>query len=96
MSWDNITGDSSILPSSNGGQDEIKLESGKAKKIRLILPNGSEPYSYLEHCLEVETVENGQMVRTFRTIRCHKTTQNPNASSPLYNRQKIPKRIHHA
>ena len=49
MSWDNITGDSSILPSSNGGQDEIKLESGKAKKIRLILPIGSEPYSYLEH-----------------------------------------------
>ena len=96
MSWDNITGDSSILPSSNGGQDEIKLESGKAKKIRLILPNGSEPYSYLEHCLEVETVENGQMVRTFRTIRCPKTTQNPNASCPLCDGQQVRRRVRHA
>ena len=71
MSWSNITGEQSILPNSgNGGQDEIKFESGKAKKVRLLLPNGAEPYSYLEHCLEVETVENGQQVRTFRTIRC--------------------------
>lgn len=96
MSWDNITGDSNILPSSNGGQDEIKFESGKAKKIRLILPNGSEPYSYLEHCLEVETVENGQMVRTFRTIRCPKTSANPNAHCPLCDGQQVRRRVRHA
>lgn len=97
MSWDQITGDSSILPGSgSGGQDEIKLESGKAKKIRLILPPGQEPYSYLEHCLEVESVENGQMVRTFRTIRCPKTTKNPNAPCPLCDGQQVRRRVRHA
>lgn len=97
MSWDQITGDSSILPGSgNGGQDEIKLENGKAKRIRLILPNGQEPYSYLEHCLEVESVENGQMVRTFRTIRCPKTTKNPNAPCPLCDGQQVRRRVRHA
>lgn len=97
MSWDQITGDSSILPGNgNGGQDEIKLESGKAKKIRLILPPGHEPYSYLEHCLEVESVENGQMVRTFRTIRCPKTTKNPNAPCPLCDGQQVRRRVRHA
>lgn len=97
MSWDQITGDSSILPGSgSGGQDEIKLESGKAKKIRLILPAGHEPYSYLEHCLEVETIENGQMVRTFRTIRCPKTTKNPNAPCPLCDGQQVRRRVRHA
>ena len=95
MSWDNITGDSSILPSNNGGQDEIKFESGKAKKVRLLLPNNSEPYSYLEHCLEVETFENGQQVRTFRTIRCPKTSKNPNADCPLCNGQQVRRRVRH-
>lgn len=96
MSWDNITGDSSIIPSSNGGADEIKMESGKTKKVRLLLPDGSEPYSYLEHCLEVETFDNGQMVRTFRTIRCPKTTKNPNAYCPLCDGQQVRRRVRHA
>ena len=96
MSWDNITGDQSILPGNNGGQDEVKLETGKTKKVRLLLPNGAEPYSYLEHCLEVETFENGQMVRTFRTIRCPKTSRNPNAHCPLCDGQQVRRRVRHA
>lgn len=97
MSWDNITGDSNILPSGGvGGQDEIKFESGKVKKVRLLLPNGAEPYSYLEHCLEVETIENGQQTRTFRTIRCPKTSKNPNAECPLCNGQQVRRRVRHA
>lgn len=96
MSWDNITGESSILPSGgNGGADEVKMESGKFKKVRLLLPNGAEPYSYLEHCLEVETVENGQQVRTFRTIRCPKTSKNPNAVCPLCDGQQVRRRVRH-
>lgn len=97
MSWDNITGDANILPSgTGGGQDEIKLESGKSKKVRLILPNGSEPYSYMEHCLEIETVQNGQVQRTFRTIRCPKTSKNPNAPCPLCDGQQVRRRVRHA
>ena len=97
MSWSNITGEQSILPNSgNSGQDEIKLESGKAKRVRLLLPNGAEPYSYLEHCLEVETVENGQQVRTFRTIRCPKTQKDPNAYCPLCDGQQVRRRVRHA
>lgn len=97
MSWDNITGDTSILPSSgNGGQDEIKFEAGKLKKLRLLLPNGAEPYSYLEHCLEVESFENGQQVRTFRTIRCPKTSKNPGAVCPLCDGQQVRRRVRHA
>lgn len=97
MSWDNITGEQSILPSSgSGGQDEIKLENGKAKKVRLLLPNGAEPYSYFEHCLEVETIENGQQVRTFRTVRCAKTQKDPNAYCPLCDGQQVRRRVRHA
>lgn len=96
MSWDNITGDSSILPGNNGGQDEVRLETDKTKKIRLLLPNGAEPYSYLEHCLEVESFEGGQMVRTFRTIRCPKTSKNPNAYCPLCDGQQVRRRVRHA
>lgn len=97
MAWSNITGEQSILPSNGGGsQDEIKLESGKAKRVRLLLPNGAEPYSYLEHCLEIETIENGQQVRTFRTIRCPKTNHNPNAFCPLCDGQQVRRRVRHA
>lgn len=96
MSWDNITGDQSILPNGNGGQDEIKLESGKSKKIRLILPNGAEPYSYMEHCLEIETLQNGQVQRIFRTIRCPKTSKNPSAPCPLCDGQQVRRRVRHA
>lgn len=97
MSWDNITGDSNILPSgSNGGADEIRFESGVAKKLRLLMPADGQPYSYLEHCLEVEKFENGQMTRTFRTIRCPKTTTNPNAACPLCDGQQVRRRVRHA
>lgn len=95
MSWSNITGDQSILPGTSGAQDEVKLESGKTKKVRLLLPDGAEPYSYLEHCLEVETIENGQTVRAFRTIRCPKTTKNPNAHCPLCDGQQVRRRVRH-
>lgn len=95
MGWDNITGDSSILPSGGGSIDEIKFESGVAKRLRLLMPTDGQPYSYLEHCLEVEKFENGQMVRTFRTIRCPKTSMNPNASCPLCDGQKVRRRVRH-
>lgn len=96
MSWDNITGDQRILPTSVGGsQDEVRFESGKAKRLRLIIPPGDEPYSYLEHCIEVETVENGQQVRAFRTARCPKTSDNPNAPCPLCDGQQVRRRTRH-
>jgi hypothetical protein len=95
MSWDNITGESRILPGGTGG-NEIILESGKPKKVRLILRGDEQPYSYLEHCLEVEKVENGQLVRTFRTIRCPQTTKNPNAKCPLCDGQQVRRRTRHA
>lgn len=95
MAWDMITGDSSILPSNGGGIDEIKFESNVAKKVRLLMPVDGQPYSYLEHCLEIEKFENGQMVRTFRTIRCPKTTLTPNAHCPLCDGQKVRRRVRH-
>lgn len=95
MSWDAITGDASILPSGGGSADEIKFESGVAKRLRLLIPADGQPYSYLEHCLEIEKFENGQMVRTFRTIRCPKTTMNPNAPCPLCDGQKVRRRVRH-
>lgn len=95
MGWDNITGDSSILPSGGGSADEVRFESGVAKKIRLLMPENGQPYSYLEHCIEVEKFENGQVVRTFRTVRCPKTTANPNANCPLCDGQKARRRVRH-
>lgn len=94
MSWDNITGESRIIPGGNGG-NEVILESGKPKKIRLVLRDGEQPYSYLEHCLEVEKIEGGQVVRTFRTIRCPQTTKNPNAYCPLCEGQQVRRRTRH-
>lgn len=95
MSWSNITGEQNILPSGSGVQDEVKFESGQAVKVMLVLPNGAEPYSYLEHCVEVETVENGQQVRTFRSVRCPKTSKSPNAPCPLCDGQKARRRLRH-
>lgn len=97
MSWDNITGDAKILPSSgSGNMNEVRFESGKPKKIRILLREGEQPYSYLEHTLEVERFENGQTVRIFRTIRCAKTANNPNAFCPLCEGQQLKRRARNA
>ena len=95
MGWDNITGDAKIIPSS-GNMNEVRFESGKPKKIRILLRENEQPYSYLEHTLEVEKIENGQTVRTFRTIRCAKTTNNPNAYCPLCDGQQLKRRARNA
>lgn len=96
MGWDNITGDAKILPTTGGNVNEIRFESGKPKKVRLLLAEGEQPYSYLEHVLEVEKVENGQTVRVFRTIRCAKTANNPNAYCPLCDGQQLRRRARNA
>jgi hypothetical protein len=95
MGWDNITGDAKILPST-GNMNEVRFESGKPKKIRLLLREGEQPYSYLEHTLEVEKVEGGQTTRVFRTIRCAKTASNPNAYCPLCEGQQLKRRARNA
>lgn len=95
MGWDNITGDAKILPSA-GNINEVRFESGKPKKIRLLLREGEQPYSYLEHTLEVEKTEGGQVTRVFRTIRCTKTTNNPNAYCPLCDGQQLRRRARNA
>lgn len=95
MGWDNITGDAKILPST-GNMNEVRFESGKPKKIRLLLREGEQPYSYLEHTLEVENVEGGQTTRVFRTIRCAKTASNPNAYCPLCEGQQLKRRARNA
>lgn len=95
MGWDNITGDAKILPST-GNMNEVRFESGKPKKVRILLREGEQPYSYLEHALEIERIENGQTVRIFRTIRCAKTTNNPNAYCPLCDGQQLKRRARNA
>lgn len=95
MGWDNITGDAKILPSV-GNMNEVRFESGKPKKIRLLLREGEQPYSYLEHALEVEKVEGGQTTRVFRTIRCAKTANNPGAYCPLCEGQQLKRRARNA
>ena len=95
MGWDNITGDAKILPST-GNMNEVRFESGKPKKIRLLLREGEQPYSYLEHTLEVEKVEGGQTTRMFRTIRCAKTANNPSAYCPLCEGQQLKRRARNA
>lgn len=95
MSWDNITGDAKIIPT-GGNMNEIRFESGKPKKIRILLREGEQPYSYLEHTVEAERIENGQVTRVFRTIRCAKTTKNPNAYCPLCDGQQLKRRARNA
>jgi hypothetical protein len=95
MSWDNVTGDSKILPSGGGSANEIKLESGKPKRIRLLDPT-KEPYSFLEHTVEVSRVENGQTITLFRTIRCPKTSKNPNAPCKICDGQQLKRRARNA
>lgn len=98
MSWDNITGDAKILPGGgNGGVDEIKFESGKPVRVRLILRDGEQPYSYLEHAIEAETIgQDGKPTRVFRTIRCPKTSSNPNAYCPICEGQRFRRRVRNA
>jgi len=93
MGWDNVTGDAKIVPSAGGNSNEIKLENGKARRVRIL---DNEPYSYLEHTLEIDGLENGQPTKTFRTIRCPKTSDNPNAHCPLCDGQVLKRRIRHA
>lgn len=94
MSWDNITGNASILPSVSGG-NEVILEENKPKRIRLI-NDGSQPYSFFQHSLEAEVMENGQLVKTFRTVNCAKTAKNPLAPCKLCDGQKAKRRVRHA
>lgn len=96
MGWDSITGDKKILPSSGGNSNEVKLESGKFKKVKLMLRPGEEPYSYLEHPIENEVIENGQSTRIFRTVRCAKTSKNPNAPCKICDGQRFPRRPRNA
>lgn len=92
MGWDNITGDAKILPSA-GGINEIRFEDGKPKKLRILLRDGEQPYSYLEHILENDTIEGGKTVHNFRTVRCAKTTANPTAYCPLCDGQRSRRRM---
>lgn len=97
MSWDNITGDAKILPGSSGNADEVKFESGKPVRVKLLLREGEQPYSYLEHAIECEGVgPDGKTVRQFRTIRCPKTASNPNANCPICNGQRFRRRVRNA
>lgn len=97
MSWDCITGDQRIVPTGTSGADEIRFESGKTIKVRLLLRDGEQPYSYLEHAIEVEKVgPDGKTEKLFRTIRCPKTASNPNAPCPICDGQRYRRRIRNA
>lgn len=98
MSWDNITGDAKILPGGSGGNvDEIKFESGKPVRVKLILRDGEQPYSYLEHAIEAESIgQDGKPTRIFRTIRCPKTAKDPNAYCPICEGQRFRRRVRNA
>lgn len=97
MSWDNITGDAKILPGSGGSVDEIKLEPGKPVRVKILLRDGEQPYSYLEHAIEAETIgQDGKPTRTFRTIRCPKTAKDPNAYCPICEGQRFRRRVRNA
>lgn len=96
MSWDNVLGNERIIPGGGGG-NEVAFETDKPKRFRILFGEGNDqPYSYLEHCLEVEKIENGQVVKTFRTIRCPQTTKNPHANCPLCDGQQVRRRTRHA
>lgn len=97
MSWDNITGDAKILPGGGGSIDEIKFEADKPVRVKLLLRPEEQPYSYLEHAIEAEAVgADGKTVRQFRTIRCTKTTANPNAYCPICEGQRFRRRVRNA
>lgn len=95
MSWDNINGEAKILPTT-GNSNEVIFETGKPRKFRLLLAEGEQPYSYLEHAIEVDVIEGGQTVHQFRTVRCPKTSKNPNAPCPLCDGQRYKRRARNA
>ena len=95
MGWGVITGEERLLPSL-GGANEIKLEAGKPKKVRLLLQPGQEPYSFFQHSLELEKIENGQTTTVYRTVNCPKTKSNPGAPCPLCDGQQARRRIRHS
>jgi hypothetical protein len=93
MSWAIVNGDERILPS-QGMVNEVKLESGKPKRLALLGQDG--PYSFFQHSLESEKIENGQTTTMFRTVNCPKTKANPNAYCPLCEGQQARRRIRHS
>lgn len=95
MGWGNITGDERIIPGSGNG-NEIKFEKDKPKKLRILMTPTEEPYSYFEHTIEVDTIENGVQKRVFRTIRCPQTKKNPYAKCKLCEGQRSMRRVRNA
>lgn len=91
LGWGVVNGDERIIPQS--GVREMKLESGKPKRVALL---GSAPYSFFQHSLESEKIENGQVTTMFRTVNCPKTKDNPNAHCPLCDGQQARRRIRHS
>lgn len=66
-------------------------------RVKLLLRDGEQPYSYLEHAIETESVDStGKTVKSFRTVRCPKTANNPNAPCPLCDGQRFRRRVHNA
>lgn len=95
MGWDVITGDASLAPS--GASNEVILEVGKARRVRLLLKGDEQPYSFFQHTLEREKVgDNGQIEKLFRTVNCPKTKLNPYAPCPLCDGQQARRRVRHA
>ena len=63
----------------------------------LILRDGEQPYSYLEHAIECDGFDGqGKTVRQFRTIRCPKTAKSPNAPCPICDGQRFRRRVRNA
>ena len=93
MGWDNITGDENILPSTGGG-NEIIVEEGKAKNIRLILRPNEEPYSFFQHGTQITTSDGKNSYKVIGN--CPKTKANPYAPCPLCDGQQIRRRVRHA
>lgn len=93
MGWAIVNGDERILPQT-GMINEVKLESGKPKKLALLGQDG--PYSFFQHSLENDRIENGQTTSMYRTVNCPKTKATPNAYCPLCDGQQARRRIRHS
>lgn len=93
MSWGVIAGTERLIP--QGGNNEMKLEAGKAKRFRPLLQPGEEPFSFFEHTGDAERFENGQKTTVFRTLPCPKTKANPYAPCKLCDGQQLKRRVRH-